>query len=181
MRCHGGNLITREQRSFSPRLVEWICLSQDSLSQLDLAALFHATLFGYQKVLRDGLGELPTATVTSLCVPVVEKILEKTSPQLLKSTGVDAALRRFGDLLTASQLAEGVNVESRGQRYVFRVDGCAFATQVHDMLRPTDVTCPYGILAAAIAHKVGGRGMKPSFSEFTATGSRTEISPQETE
>ena len=154
-------------------------MSQDSLSQLDLAALFHAIVFGYQKVLRDAVGELPTATVTSLCIPVDTQILETASPQLLSSTGVDLALQRFGNLLTASQFAKESGVESRGDKYVITVEGCAFATHVHDMLHPTDVTCPYGIVAAAIVQKVGGRRMKPSLSQFTPTGSRTEISPQE--
>ena len=142
---------------------------------LDVAALFHSVLFAYQKVLRDAAGDLPTQTVTSLCVPVVEAALGKVAPGLTETDNVETALSKLGKLLVASKHAERAYVTKEGVSFVMNIEGCPFAAHAHDVLRPKDVTCPWGIIAMAIAKKVGKRETKLHFSDFTPTGAKTLI------
>lgn len=150
-------------------------LSEGRLVQSDVVAIFHSALFGYQKVLRDALGEASTSAVTALTVPIVQRVIEKTSPELAKAESIDDALKRFSDLLMASDLVKRVDVEEAGEKRILHIDGCAFAEHVHDMLRPKDVTCPWAIFATSIAQGTCKRKMKMNLSEFTPLGSKTPI------
>ena len=73
-----------------------------------------AYTFAYQKVLRDAAGDLPTQTVTSLCVPVVEAALGKVAPGLTETDNMETALSKLGKLLVASKYAERAYVDQGG-------------------------------------------------------------------
>lgn len=53
------------------------------------------------------------------------------------------------------------------------MEGCTFAQEIHQTLHPTDVTCPYGIIAFYLAERSSGRRVKKALSEFTETDSHT--------
>jgi hypothetical protein len=150
-------------------------LTADASSVSDLAAVFHSVLFAYQKVLRDAAGEIPAQTITSLTVPVVKEILERTSPGLLNTEKVDDALRKLSEWVNNTGTVQRFRIERSDDRYISIVEGCSFAQSVHSMLKPTDVTCPWAIVTMAVLQSVGKRKVKVNPSEFSSSGSRTTI------
>lgn len=141
----------------------------------DVSALFHTVLFAYQKALRDAIGENATAVITWRTIPIIDGILGNASPELAGADDTDEALQRYADLLMASELVRKVSVERDGDRYLLDIDGCAFAEEVHPMLSPRDVTCPWAIVAMAIAQKTGKRSVRMNLSDFGPTGAKTTI------
>lgn len=150
-------------------------MSEKGLAQSDVGALFHSVLFAYQKALRDVLGEVSSSIITGRTVPIIEKIIGKASPGLVQAEDMDEALKKFADLLMASELAGRADVKKEGEKYILDIYGCVFAGHVHDMLDPKDVTCPWGIIAMSIAQKTNKQKVKMALSKFSPEGSRTPI------
>lgn len=151
-------------------------VEREKLSLLDVTTLFHTILFALQK----GLGEVMRAETTPVVIeymmPYLEEVAHHTAfGRVLEYGDVEETLRKFGELLVRSELAERVEVERRDEGFLFKVEGCVFAGHVHGMLHPTDVTCPYGILAFYLSERSSGRRVKKSLSEFTPNDSYTPI------
>ncbi len=150
-------------------------MSEGKLAQLDVAAVFHGILFAYQRIIMDFMGEVSSAVLTARTMPIVERMIEKTSPELAKAENADVALRKLADLLVASGFVSKARVEKKGEKRILEVDGCALAEHVHNMLRPKDVTCPWAIFAMSVVQRTSERKVKISLSEFTPLGSKTQI------
>jgi len=150
-------------------------LTGKKLTQLDVASLFHGVLFAYQKALKDVLGQTPSSLIAKQAIPIFERIDEKAALGLANTKSPDKALNKFAKLLMDSELAKKVSLEKHSQGYNFDVDGCAFASHVHDMLQPKDVTCPWAIIAMSIVQKTSNRKVEMSLSEFYPEGSKTPI------
>jgi hypothetical protein len=150
-------------------------LSEGTLNQLDVAAVFHSILFAYQRIIMDFLGEVPSSVITARTLHFVEKTIERASPTLANAEKMDVALRKLADLLVASGFVSKVDIEKEGERCILEIDGCAFAEHVHNMLKPKDVTCPWAIFAMSVVQKTSERRVKISLSEFTPLGSKTPI------
>ncbi|MCP8313291.1 MAG: hypothetical protein H3Z53_02805 [archaeon] len=156
-------------------------LSERRLAQSDISVLFHSVLFAHQMALRNNLGEIPSAVITTKVVPIIEGMIEKDFPELANAENTDDALKKFIDLLRASGFVLRANIEKDGEKYILNIDGCVFGGHVHPMLKPKDVTCPWAILAMSIIQKrsilqkINNRRVKMNLSEFSPSGSKTLI------
>ena len=145
------------------------------LSVFEIAAFFHGVLFAYQKIIREVLGDVSSSVIANQTMPLIERILGKSSPQLMKIKDVDEALEMFAKMLTDSGFVKEAKLERKNERRSLNVKGCIFAEHVHSMLDLKDVTCPYGIFAFSIAQKAGKRKVRLGLSDFTINGSKTTI------
>lgn len=151
-------------------------MSERKLSESDLGALFHTVLFAYQKTLRQTFGDTPSLMLTKFTIPIIEKILDKASPELLKANDVDVALQEFADLIVASGFVRSAKITEDGEKRVLDLDECIFADHVHSMLNiDSDVTCPWAIIAISLARKFNSRDVKVALSKITSSGSKTSI------
>jgi len=128
-------------------------LSEGKLAQLDVAAVFHSILFAYQRIIMDFLGEVSSSVLTARTMRLVERMIEKASPELAKAENADVALRKLADLLVDSGFVHKADVEKEGEKCILDIDGCIFAEHVHNMLKPKDVTCPWAIFAMSVIQK----------------------------
>jgi len=150
-------------------------LTGKKLAQLDVGALFHGVLFAHQKVLKEVLGQTPSFVIATHTIPIFEIVNEKAALALANTEDSDEALNKFAKLLMNSELVKKVSLEKHSHGYSFNANGCAFASHIHDMLEPKDVTCPWGIIAMSIAQKTSNRKVKMSLSEFHPEGANTPI------
>jgi len=70
-------------------------LSEGKLAQLDIAAVFHSIPFAYQRIIIDFLGEVSSTVLTARTMPLIEKIIERASPELVTAEDMDTALRNL--------------------------------------------------------------------------------------
>jgi hypothetical protein len=146
------------------------------LGLLDVGTLFHAVLFSLQKGLAEVMKAETTPVVTQYMMPYLEEVAHRTPfGEILEYGDAEETLKRFGELLVESELAESVEVERTDGGFLFKVNGCVFAEHIHEMLRPTDVTCPFGIIAFYLSERCSGKRVKKALSEFTPTDSYTSI------
>jgi len=147
----------------------------ERLKPLDIGAVFHSMLFAYQRSLADTLGTKATQTMLHLAMSYLEKVDTSTAIGSIKGRTPHAVLRKLGQLLVRSGLAGRVTVQKTEKGLVFNVEHCIFAEDVHKLLDPRDVTCPYGLLAMYLVQKNIGLSVADTLSMFTPTGSSTPI------
>jgi len=145
-----------------------------NLTQLDIAALFHSILFAHQKAVINMSHQSMNERATNYMIPYLDKVFEKISVDT-KSGSVEGLLTDFGDMLVNAEAVENSSVEKEERVFRFTVDGCVYANHVHGLLNPSDVTCPYGLIAYYLAEKKTGFRVKKGMSQFTEDGSATDI------
>lgn len=150
-------------------------MSKGRLAELDVAALFHSILSAYRRTLRDLVGDAVTSTIAYRTIPIIESIIEKSSPELTNTDNTDDALKKFADLLVVSKLVSEDHLEKDGEKCVLDIGRCVFAEHVHSMLSPKDVTCPWAIIAMSMVQKISKQIVMLSLSEFSPLGTMTPI------
>ena len=70
-------------------------MSEGKLIQLDIAAVFHSILFTYQRIIIDFLGEVSSRVLTARTMPLIEKIIEKASPDLVNAENMMLPLKNL--------------------------------------------------------------------------------------
>ena len=147
----------------------------DSKPVLDIPTFFHSILFAYQKKLSDILGPGEAVFVH----PVLEtfNIIEREKGlHIIDGETTDEVLKNFQDQLQKTGLVKKVSFEKLGpEKYLFVVDGCAFANPCHQLLEPKDVTCTYAFIVMALFQSITGKTVKPALSEFSPEGAKTVI------
>lgn len=143
----------------------------------DAATLLHAILFAYQKANRDILGPGAAIFVDPI-LDIINKISEKYDIAMIQGSDIDEVLENYVKILMMSGLAKRATIEKQPQRgYILKIEGCAFNqnNEVHELLTPKDVTCPWAMIAMAIYSKYTGRKIQVTDSTFEKDLSVTKI------
>jgi hypothetical protein len=78
-------------------------------------------------------------------------------------------------LIKAKVVEEAKFEEVAPSKYVLHIDRCIYAEDVHSMLKPKDVICPWALIAMAIFEMAEGKRVKNAWSEYSELGSKTRI------
>jgi hypothetical protein len=145
----------------------------------DIPTFFHTILFAYQKKLKDILGSGGAIFVHPV-LDTISLIEREKGLNLIKGETLDEIFENFTKELKNTRVVTEVSFKKLGsERYVFHVDGCAFAEHAHDLLKPKDVACPYALIVMSIFQSVTGKKVKNTESLFTPTGAETIIEAME--
>ena len=144
------------------------------LTQLDIATLFHGILFAHQKAILNMSYQSMSEMVSNYMIPNLDKVFEKI-PVDIKGENLVEILKDFGEMLVRAEAIESISVEKDDKVFRFTVNGCVYANHVHGLLNPSDVTCPFGLVAFYLAEKKTGFRVKKGLSQFTEDGSSTDI------
>lgn len=141
----------------------------------DIPTFFHSVLFAYQKKLKAILGSGEAVFVH----PVLETInlIERENGfKLIRGEKLDEIMENFANDLMSTAFVKEASFEKLGpEKYLFKLDGCAFSEQCHKLLEPKDVTCTYSLIAMAIFQLITGKKVKPAMSDFSPKGAKTVI------
>ncbi len=129
--------------------------------------------------MKDAVGRDPAQVLAHLTMPIISDLTKQISPELLTARLPDEALVRIADLLNASKNIT-VRIEKRNPDHVLHCEGCAYAPNVHSILMPRDVTCPWAIFAMALFQGITKCRVRMNSSEFSSSGSKTVIEIGET-
>jgi SHS2 domain-containing protein len=142
---------------------------------IDISTFFHTILFAYQKTLKDILGSGEAA----LLHPILDRINlveNKKNLNFIQGKDLDEILENFLEELLKEGTVAWVGVEEvENEKFLFQVEGCKFASHTHDFLNTKDTTCLFALVVMAILQSVTGKKVRPTDSEFTATGTKTLI------
>ena len=142
---------------------------------LDIPTFFHTILFAYQKKLKDILGSGEAVFVHPV-LDTISLIEHEKGLNLIKGETLDEVFENFAnEMKKTGAITEATFKKLGPDRYIFNVEGCAFAEYAHDLLRPKDVACPYALIAMSIFQSVTGKKVKNAESLFTSTGAGTII------
>ena len=114
--------------------------------------------------------------------PAIDHLLEMDEEgglKLGKSKTFEEAVSAFADFLVRSKIAKKCTLEKGDiDKYVFRVEGCIWASKVHNrQVSLKDVTCPYALVAMALYKKYKGFVSNENESEYFYNGTETILEP----
>jgi hypothetical protein len=148
---------------------------------MDLATLFHSLLFAYQKSVKELLGS-GSAIFVHPMIETLNNVERKRGLNLLKGKSLDEAYANLSNFFLKTGVVKEFTFQKvDSEKYVLKVDGCIWASHIHEELKPKDVTCPYALLAMAVFEKVTGRKVKVADSIYLQTGTETIIEALEPE
>jgi hypothetical protein len=147
----------------------------ESEAALNVPAFFHALLFAYQKKLNEFLGSGEAIFVHPV-LATISKIDRKSGLSMIRGGTLAEVFENFAKDLVASKVVVKAWFEKKGpESYTFHIEGCSFAEQTHDLLKPKDVVCPLALVAMSIFQSVTGKKVQLTESEFTSDGCKTPI------
>ena len=147
---------------------------------MDVATLFHSLLFAYQKSVKELLGS-GSAIFVHPTIETLNKVERKKGLNLLQAKSLDEAYANLSNFFLKTGVVNGFDFKKVSpEKYVLKVDGCMWASHIHEELKPEDVTCPLALLAMAVFEKVTGRKVKVADSLYLQTGTETPIEPLDT-
>ena len=153
--------------------------SRKTLTLGDLATLLHTILFAYQKSVRDILGS-GAAIFVQPVLTTVNLLHEKFNIPIIQGQNIEEVMENYAKLLMSSGLVKSATVEKLPQEgYVFRIEGCTLNPngEVHELLKPEDVTCPLALVAQAIYSKASGKKIAATDTIYKRDLAVTEIKP----
>lgn len=159
---------------------KWQMLTEQEQA-VDIPTFFHTILFAYSKTLKEILGSGEAALIH----PILEKIIlvqNKKNLNLIQGENIDEVLANFLEELLKKGTMGWVGIEEAGdEKFLFKVEGCKFAKYTHEFLDTKDTTCPFALVVMAILQSQLGKKVRPTDSEFSATGTKTliEFLPEE--
>lgn len=149
-------------------------MNAEEAVQMDIATLFHGLLFAYQKAAKDVLGSGCEVFVQ----PTLEILAKIYDQKLFRGKTLEEAVASFSEMLLKARALRKISFEKVGsERYLLRIDGCAWAKHVHKELKPKDVTCPLALIVMAIYRKYSGEKIEETESKYFEEGNETEIRP----
>lgn len=151
------------------------CEMEKSKTPLNVPMLFHAELFAYQRKLKEIIGPTRCAFLDPVQEIVSEIDREKriTNP---RGDTLAEVLKNFSRDLIASNVAEKARFKRVGpEEYVFRIEKCVFAGQIHGLLKPKDVVCPLALAAISAFQNSTKKKARETISKFTSDGCETVI------
>jgi hypothetical protein len=167
----------KEEKTAAPIVVELKELdkTQDTSMALNVPAFFHALLFAYQKKLSQVLGSGEAIFVHPV-LETISKIDKEKGLSTIRGETLDEIFSNFAKDLLASQVVEKAWFEKVGpESYTFHIEGCIFATQTHDLLKPKDVVCPLALVAMSVYQSETGKKVQLIETEFSSDGAKTLI------
>jgi hypothetical protein len=148
-----------------------------SAVELNIGTLFHCLLFAQQKAIRDALGSGSEAFVQPM-LEILAKVAMEGDVKIFEFENVEEAVASFSKMLVDSGIVKNVNFRKTGQnRYLLKVEGCAWAKHIHKELEPKDVTCPFALIVMAMHRKYSREKVEETDSKYLADGTETEIRP----
>jgi len=145
------------------------------LDPQDFGSLLHGILFAYQKSVKEILGSGATIFVHPV-LDIIQTINETTGVNLIKGRDIDEVFANLSETMPASGIVKEFRFEKLGpKRYILHVEGCVWAPHIHQELKPSDVVCPYALIAMSIFQKTTKTKIRVADSEYTKTGTNTII------
>ncbi len=124
--------------------------SRKKLDPMDIGSLWHGILFAYQKSVKEVLGS-GAAIFVHPVLDVIQRIEKKTGVNLIRGSDIDEVFENLSEIMPTSGVVRGFRFEKLGpNRYILHVEGCFYAPHIHEELKPTDVVCPYALIARAL-------------------------------
>ena len=155
--------------------VEISCKDSVALSYEDIGTLLHGTLFAYQKAVKDVLGT-GSAVFVHPILEIIRKISGSSGVNLISGSNVDEVLANLSSIMPASGIMKGFRFEKLSpNRYVLHVEECVWAQHIHHELKPSDVACPFALLAMAVFEEATKGKIKVVDSEYCQNGTKTVI------
>lgn len=144
---------------------------------LDVGTLLHNLLFSYQKAATGVLGE-GQEVFYHPTIDILLKIEEDTKLKIINAKSLDDALNNFAVFLKKSGVMKdfSINKDNDGT-YIVTVHECLWANRIHKMLKPSDVICPWALIATAITQKFKEIRLEETKSTYLENGSETTIRP----
>jgi hypothetical protein len=151
-------------------------LAEEYTYMLDVGTLLHNLLFSYQKNVKTVLGS-GSEIFTHPTLRTLLNIEDRTKLKLVNSKTLEEAMANFSQFLVNARVAKECGFKKVGDRYSFKVDGCIWARHIHNELKPTEVSCPYALIAMALYQKFIGQAPKITASTYLSEGTETIIEP----
>ena len=150
-------------------------LSAAEVGQMSVATLFHGLLFAYQKATKEILGS-GCEVFLHPTLEILEKISGAGDPQLSTCENLEEAVNAFSNMLHKANVVENLSLTKiEPERYLLKVQGCAWARHIHRQLEPKDVTCPMALVVMAMFKKCIGDKVEETESHYLEDGTETEI------
>jgi hypothetical protein len=146
----------------------------------EAVVLLHSILFAYQKSVRDIL-RTGDAIFVDPVIDTINKLHRKIGVSLSEGRNVDEVMENYAKRLMMRGLVKKSVIEKQSEEeYMLKIEGCALNRdgKVHELLKPKDVTCPWGIIAQAIYSKSTGKKVAVTDSAFEKDLSATGIKPR---
>ena len=145
---------------------------------LEVGTVYHSLLFSYQRSLKKHMGSNGNIYVH----PAIEHLLEMDEEgglKLDKSKTFEEAVAVFADFLARSKIVKVCVLDKTEEdKYIFKVEGCIWASKVHNrQVSLKDVTCPYALVAMALYKKYKGFISNENESEYFHNGTETLLEP----
>lgn len=152
-------------------------MSSKETEEMSIATLFHGLLFAYQKATKEMLGSGWEAFVHPT-LEILARIDERSGSRLVRAKSLEEAMGSFSDMLLRLKAVKKICFEKIGKdKYLLKIDGCAWAKHVHEELKPKDVTCPLALVVMAIYKRYTGNKVEETESKYFAEGTETVIRP----
>ena len=149
--------------------------SQKKLDPMDIGCLLHGILFVYQKSVKEILGTGATIFVHPV-LDIIQTINEKAGINMIKGGDIDEVFANLSEIMPTSGMVNGFRFEKLGpKKYILHVEGCVWAPHIHEELKPSDVVCPYGLIAMSIFQETAKAKVRVADSEYTKDGTNTII------
>ena len=149
--------------------------AQKNLNPQEIGCLLHGILFAYQNSVKEILGTGATIFVHPV-LDIIQTINEKTGINMIKGTDIDEVFTNLSETMLTSGMVNGFRFEKLGpKKYILHVEGCVWAPHIHEELKPSDVVCPYGLIAMSIFQKATKTKVRVADSEYTKDGTNTII------
>ena len=146
-------------------------------AELSIGTLFHGLLFAQQKAIKDALGSGSEAFVQPM-LQILARVGMEGGVKIFRFKNMDEAVASFSRMLVDGGFVKSVKFTETGQnRYLLKVEGCAWAKHIHKELKPKDVTCPIALIVMAIYRKYTGEKVEETDSKHLTDGTETEIKP----
>ncbi len=145
------------------------------LDHLKIGVLFHSIFSACQMRCTEILGAESASIIIGEALPLIEGIIEKASSEPIMAKTVEETLNNYASLLMASDIVGRINIEKKGGKYIFDVNGCIYADFVHPVLNSDKTTCIWALLGMAMVAKVSKQKVKIQTSKLTRNGSKTVI------
>lgn len=143
---------------------------------LDVATLLHNLFFSYQKAATDILAESQEVFYHPT-IDILLKIEEDAKLKIITAKSLDEALNNFSIFLKKTGVMNDFSVKKDDEVYIVTVQKCLWANRIHRMLKPTDVICPWALIATAIIQKFKGMRLEETKSTYLENGSETTLRP----
>ena len=141
----------------------------------DVGTLLHGTLFAYQKAIKEILGT-GSAIFVHPVLDVIRRINERTGVNLLTGSTVDEVFANLSAIMPTSGIMKAFRFEKLSpNKYVLHVEECVWAPHIHHELKPSDVTCPFALLAMAVFEEATKGKIRVVDSEYAQNGTKTVI------